>query len=96
MCVGGEGTAGGTSRRRAGDLASRCTTAGLGGSVGGWYVSRGGRYLSLLDMVVVRSGSWRVVVVVKDACLLTCREKSRTRGALKNLAVVGEVLAWEL
>ena len=34
-CVGGEGTAGGTSRRRVGDLESLSTGGGLGGRDGG-------------------------------------------------------------
>jgi len=36
-CVGGEGTAGGTSRRRVGDTEGRfCAELGFGGSTGGW------------------------------------------------------------
>jgi len=53
---GGDGTAGGTSRRRVGDREWRSTGGGFGGSEGGWYPSRGGRYLSMLAMLVVYEG----------------------------------------
>ena len=59
-CVGGEGTGGGTSRRREGDLLGAAAEIAVGtdadpgrllvlGMMGGWYPSRGGgRYRSIL------------------------------------------------
>lgn len=50
-CCGGVGTAGGTSRRRVGDLDGAASFRGPPATTGGWYPSRGGRYRSMLAMI---------------------------------------------